>query len=378
MSNPFVPAMAGPRITDVIDSAVGPLRLTSDGNALTGLYFVDGKSGASTGGRPDPAWFGEVRAQLEAYFAGELTEFSLPLAPSGTAFQMAVWTELTCIPYGFTTSYGAVARAIGKSLVASRAVGLANGSNPISIIVPCHRVIGADGGLTGYGGGLDRKLTLLKLEGSAGLWLYRYPVVALLLIAVALGLSNFAASIGLGAGGAGGAGAGGAAGAGVVRVAVVFGAFEAGMPVIGLALGNGLASSLGRGAHWLGGALLIAVGGYTLLSVTRGGPAGVESAGVESAGVGGEPRAVGGASAGMGRLVLTGFALSLDNLAAGFALGAYHVVFWVAAVVIGVVSVVMSLAGLQLGARFASARFSELAAGAVLIAVGAAMAAGAL
>ncbi len=130
------------------------------------------------------------------------------------------------------------------------------------------------------------------------------------------------------------------------------------MPVIGLALGNGLASSLGRGAHWLGGALLIAVGGYTLLSGTGGG--------------------VGGASAGLGRLVLIGFALSLDNLAAGFALGAYHVVFWVAAVVIGVVSVAMSLAGLRLGARFASARFSELAAGAVLIAVGAAMAAGAL
>jgi methylated-DNA-[protein]-cysteine S-methyltransferase len=172
MNSPFIPAAgAGTSITDVIDSAVGPLRLTSDGNALTGLYFLDGKSGASAGGRPDPAWFGEVKAQLEAYFAGELTEFSLPLAPSGTAFQLAVWTELTRIPYGMTSTYGNVARAIGKSLVASRAVGLANGSNPISIIVPCHRVIGADGGLTGYGGGLDRKLTLLKLEGSAGLWL---------------------------------------------------------------------------------------------------------------------------------------------------------------------------------------------------------------
>jgi methylated-DNA-[protein]-cysteine S-methyltransferase len=310
MSNPFVPATAGTTITDVIDSAVGPLRLTSDGNALTGLYFVNGKSGPGGDARPDPAWFGEVKAQLEAYFAGELTEFSLPLAPSGTAFQMAVWTELTRIPYGFTTSYGAVARAIGKSLVASRAVGLANGSNPISIIVPCHRVIGADGGLTGYGGGLDRKLTLLKLEGSAGLWLWRR-------------------------------------------------------------LGSGLASSLGRGAHWLGGGLLIAVGGYTLLS--RGGRPGADA---RVAGDG--PGSDAGASARLGRLVLTGFALSLDNLAAGFALGAYHVEFWVAAAVIGVVSVGMSLAGLQVGARFASARFSELAAGTVLIAVGAAMAAGAL
>lgn len=173
-------------------------------------------------------------------------------------------------------------------------------------------------------------------------------MVALLLVAVALGLSNFAASIGLGAGGASAA-----------RVAVVFGAFEAGMPVAGLALGDSLARSLGQGAHWLGGGLLIAVGGYALL-----------------------PRASAPQSrTALGPLLLTGFALSLDNLAAGFALGAYHVAFWIAAVVIGVVSVAMSLIGLRLGARLgrlASARASELAAGAVLIAVGAAMAAGAL
>ena len=215
-------------------------------------------------------------------------------------------------------------------------------------------------------------------------------MVALLLVAVALGLSNFAAAIGLGAGGAG------AGGAGAARVAVVFGAFEAGMPVIGLALGNGLATSLGHGAHWLGGALLIAVGGYTLLSgrdarpaadLGGGGagagpadarPAAGDEAGAGGGGAGAGTRAAGSTSAALGRLVLTGFALSLDNLAAGFALGGYHVVFWVAAVVIGVVSVGMSLAGLQLGARFASGRFSELAAAAVLIAVGAAMAAGAL
>ncbi|HEY1626609.1 MAG TPA: manganese efflux pump, partial [Streptosporangiaceae bacterium] len=146
-------------------------------------------------------------------------------------------------------------------------------------------------------------------------------MVALLLVAVALGLSNFAASIGLGAAGE----------AGAARVAVVFGVFEAGMPVAGLALGHGLARSLGHGAHWAGGALLIVVGGYTLLS-SRDSPGA-------------------GAPAGLGRLVVVGFALSVDNLAAGFALGAYHVAFWVAAVVIGVVSVAMSLIGLKLGAR---------------------------
>ena len=90
----------------------------------------------------------------------------MPLAPSGTPFQLAVWTELTKIPYGSTVSYGDIARALGKRLVASRAVGLANGANPISVIVPCHRVIGSDGSLTGYGGGLERKELLLRLEGA--------------------------------------------------------------------------------------------------------------------------------------------------------------------------------------------------------------------
>jgi methylated-DNA-[protein]-cysteine S-methyltransferase len=176
-SNPFVACDNSTVLTDVVDSPVGPLRLTSDGNALTGLYFLDGKGPTAAsvslwaGGLADPAWFADVKKQLAAYFAGELTEFSVPLAPSGTAFQLAVWTELTRIPYGATTTYGDIARALGKSPVASRAVGAANGSNPISVIVPCHRVIGADGGLTGYGGGLDRKLMLLKIEGSAGLWL---------------------------------------------------------------------------------------------------------------------------------------------------------------------------------------------------------------
>jgi manganese efflux pump family protein len=173
-------------------------------------------------------------------------------------------------------------------------------------------------------------------------------MVALLLVAAALGLSNFAASIGLGAGGAD-----------AVRVAAVFGVFEAGMPVAGLALGHDLASSLGHAAHWIGGALLIAVGGYTLVS-----------AGPSSA----------PAPVGWWRLLVTGLALSLDNLAAGFALGTYHVTLWLAVPVIAIVSVALSLLGLSLGARLTSFRFrgGELMAGVMLIAVGAAMAAGAL
>jgi methylated-DNA-[protein]-cysteine S-methyltransferase len=108
-------------------------------------------------------------AQLRAYFAGTLTTFDMPLAPSGTPFQLAVWSALTEIPYGTTASYGEIARMLGKSAAASRAVGAANGQNPISVIVPCHRVIGADGGLTGYGGGLERKEWLLRLEGASAI-----------------------------------------------------------------------------------------------------------------------------------------------------------------------------------------------------------------
>lgn len=172
MSSPFVVPDAGAEaVSDVIDSPVGRLLLTGDGRSLTGVYFLDtGDPGPGGPTVPDPGSFASVKAQLAAYFGGELKDFDLPLAPSGTPFQLAVWAELTRIPYGVTTSYGDIARALGKSPVASRAVGAANGRNPIPIIVPCHRVIGADGGLTGYGGGLDRKLTLLQIEGSAGLW----------------------------------------------------------------------------------------------------------------------------------------------------------------------------------------------------------------
>ena len=176
MTNPFVaPDASAPRLSHVVDSPIGALLLTGDGHALTGLYMLDGggrPAEGEAGFRPRPDAFGEVAAQLEAYFSGDLKEFSLRLAPSGTRFQLAVWAELTRIPYGSTVSYGDIARALGKSPVASRAVGSANGANPIAVIVPCHRVIGSDGSLTGYGGGLDRKGLLLRLEGAgpATLW----------------------------------------------------------------------------------------------------------------------------------------------------------------------------------------------------------------
>jgi methylated-DNA-[protein]-cysteine S-methyltransferase len=153
-----------------IETAVSPLLLTSDGMSLTGLYLIDPQH------RPVPAedWvrdddaapFPEARRQLAAYFDGRLREFDLPLTMEGTAFQQRVWDELRKIPYGATISYGELARRIGQPK-GSRAVGMANGRNPIGIIVPCHRVIGADGRLTGYGGGLPRKAALLALEASA-------------------------------------------------------------------------------------------------------------------------------------------------------------------------------------------------------------------
>jgi methylated-DNA-[protein]-cysteine S-methyltransferase len=168
---PFLPFQpVEPTPYDIVDSPIGRILLTGDEQALTGLYLLDvGTHSASV--RPDgvrrPGSFGTASAQLGEYFAGTRTEFDLSLAPHGTPFQLAVWTELARIPYGKTVSYGDVALALGKSLVASRAVGLANGRNPISIILPCHRVIGADGSLTGYGWGLERKEWLLRHEGAA-------------------------------------------------------------------------------------------------------------------------------------------------------------------------------------------------------------------
>ena len=149
------------------ESPVQPLLLTSDGAALTGLYMVEHRHGPEVGAdwveRPQALPFVQTIRQLDAYFGGTLTEFDLPLAPEGTEFQRKVWRELRNIGFGETLSYGELARRIG-SPNASRAVGLANGRNPLSIVVPCHRVIGANGKLTGYGGGIDRKATLLDHE----------------------------------------------------------------------------------------------------------------------------------------------------------------------------------------------------------------------
>ncbi|BDI29211.1 methylated-DNA--protein-cysteine methyltransferase [Capsulimonas corticalis] len=150
-----------------IDSPVDTITLTSDGAALTGVYMNEHKHAvlfADEWIRDDQAApFPEAKRQLEEYFAGARTEFDLPLAPSGTPFQQTVWSTLREIPYGETITYGALAARLGNPN-ASRAVGLANGRNPISIIVPCHRVIGANGKLVGYGGGLGCKEILLATE----------------------------------------------------------------------------------------------------------------------------------------------------------------------------------------------------------------------
>ncbi|MFE7748876.1 methylated-DNA--[protein]-cysteine S-methyltransferase [Streptomyces sp. NPDC057428] len=149
----------------VVDSPYGPLTLVAADGTLCGLYMTGQRHRPpeETFGTPDPGPFGETAGQLEAYFAGELTEFDLPLRLEGTPFQRSVWAELARIPYGETRSYGELAELLGKP-GASRAVGLANGKNPVGIIVPCHRVIGASGSLTGYGGGLERKQRLLAFE----------------------------------------------------------------------------------------------------------------------------------------------------------------------------------------------------------------------
>jgi len=148
------------------DSPLGPLRLESDGQALTRIVLPGESPGpAPTGERLlDPGRFTAARAQLDQYFAGRRREFDLPLAPRGTPFQLRVWQALRTIPWGQTISYAELARRIGQPS-ACRAVGGANGRNPLSIVVPCHRVIGADGSLTGFGGGLAAKQRLLALEG---------------------------------------------------------------------------------------------------------------------------------------------------------------------------------------------------------------------
>ncbi|MFF8357870.1 methylated-DNA--[protein]-cysteine S-methyltransferase [Streptomyces chartreusis] len=155
----------------VIDSPYGPLTLVADDGVLCGLYMTDQRHrpAEETFGLRDETPFAEAEDQLKAYFAGELKEFTLELRMPGTPFQRSVWEQLKKIPYGETRSYGQLADGLGNS-GASRAVGLANGKNPIGIIVPCHRVVGASGSLTGYGGGLARKQRLLDFESAAALF----------------------------------------------------------------------------------------------------------------------------------------------------------------------------------------------------------------
>ncbi|HXW87233.1 MAG TPA: methylated-DNA--[protein]-cysteine S-methyltransferase [Streptosporangiaceae bacterium] len=154
-----------------VPSPIGPLTIVAQDGAIAGLY-MDAQRHApqqETFGLPGDVGeepFAAAAAQLSEYFAGRLAEFDLPLSPAGTDFQLRVWAGLRAIPYGQTLSYGELARRIG-SPAASRAVGLANGRNPIAIVIPCHRVIGADGSMTGYGGGLERKEFLLALERDA-------------------------------------------------------------------------------------------------------------------------------------------------------------------------------------------------------------------
>ena len=150
-----------------VDSPLGELLLAGDGRALHGLYMQEGRTAITVPrdwARDDEA-FAHVREQLDEYFAGGRTEFDLPLAMDGSPFQRSVWQALRDIPYGETISYGELARRVGPPAT-PRNVGATNGRNPIAVIVPCHRVIGADGSLTGYGGGLERKRLLLDLEAG--------------------------------------------------------------------------------------------------------------------------------------------------------------------------------------------------------------------
>ena len=152
-----------------VESPLGELLLVSDGRTLRGLHMQEGRKAVAV----DPGWrrcaaaFGAVQAQLKEYFAGRRSRFDVPLDLHGTPFQRRVWTALQAIPYGATLTYGELARGLGQPS-AARAVGHANGSNPISVIVPCHRLIGANGTLVDYGGGIERKQLLLTLERGDG------------------------------------------------------------------------------------------------------------------------------------------------------------------------------------------------------------------
>ncbi len=159
--------MSEQTVFTVMDSPLGEVLLVGNDQGMTHLSFQAGSSAIAPNNdwQQDDAAFVDAVEQLEAYFAGELQDFNLSLAPKGTPFQQDVWRFLQTIPYGKTTSYGAIAQTMGKPN-GSRAVGAANGRNPIAIIIPCHRVIGSNGSLTGYAGGLQFKEALLSLEGN--------------------------------------------------------------------------------------------------------------------------------------------------------------------------------------------------------------------
>ena len=151
-----------------IDSPIGKLLLLGDGRALSGLYMQEGRKPGTVppGCEHEPDAFAAVRTQLDEYFAGVRTSFDLQLEPVGSPFQLRIWRALQGVGYGETLSYGELARRIGHP-GAARAVGAANGANPLSIVIPCHRLVGSNGALTGYGGGIARKRLLLDLETGA-------------------------------------------------------------------------------------------------------------------------------------------------------------------------------------------------------------------
>jgi len=162
--------VSGPVWTTVgvrIDDRPEELVVAADRAGLTRLGFAPWTPPAGSARADDHPVLAAARRQLAAYFSGAEAAFDLPLAPPGSAFRQQVWARLREIPYGTTTTYGAIARDLGLGGHAARAVGLANGANLIAVVVPCHRVVGADGRLTGYAGGLDRKRALLALERSA-------------------------------------------------------------------------------------------------------------------------------------------------------------------------------------------------------------------
>ena len=148
-------------------SPIGRLELVEEGGALVAIHFDAPADGSPRHERGGSAVLTQAHQQLSEYFAGTRREFDLPLRPAGTEFQRRVWDVLATVPWGTTTTYGAIAARLGLPPGASRAVGAANGANPLPVVLPCHRVIGSDGTLTGYAGGLERKALLLRLEGVA-------------------------------------------------------------------------------------------------------------------------------------------------------------------------------------------------------------------